>query len=347
MPSLRCFSVRRALFVFPVLLALFFAACSDFGPDDELGSSSSVRSEQSTSAPSSESSPSSFSEAAPGAELTIAFFNAEYFGDISYRPQAPTHAAVAEFIAANAIDIIVFSEIRTAHAELLRQELAARNVSMMYEITEVNSPYHDIAIFSRFNITHAGPAAGAAWFEGGQLVYALAARVDVGGEDIWFYGMHLKANGWAHEDWERESDIACRITQAEILQDFVRANHNLTAENIVICGDMNTTFTRDFEADGTLGYLTFKSDDDPSNDFTSVNALYLPMPGGYTWEWWDEVPDPDYAPLSPAMLDHIILSPALYAHYVPDSVDILLKNAPPRLSDHYPIVCKIALAGAE
>jgi endonuclease/exonuclease/phosphatase family metal-dependent hydrolase len=350
------------LCIFFALLALgiILAVCAAAElPENNRGPSS-----RGPSSAGSSDSASSFSAPAPGPYLIIAVLNAEDFHTENQVGlgihTAGTYAAVADLIEANAIDIIVFNECSPWDARQLSDALAARDIAMTYRITSTrtSNPQSDdrfddeISIFSRFNITHFSQIIRGDYpypDDGGYYNaprFILRARVDVGGRPIYFYGAHLKATSAS----TLETDIKRRRAQAHALETFIKANHTPETDSIVILGDMNTTEASEFTYTGTLGCLMLKCDNpgNTANDFIAVNVKYLPIDwnglgypsghsGGYTWR--------SYFSHNPwtGLLDHIILSPALYARYVPDSVDILLKGVEPRISDHYPILLKIAL----
>jgi len=332
---------------------LFASACSEPSPEN---SSSAGNSLSASGSPSSGqgSSGSSWSAAAPGSEIRIAYLNAEDFNS-DKDAGTGTYGVVADLILTNAIDIMLFCENSPWDARMLGEALSARGISMTHRITTSNTsnPEDDgifddeISLWSRFAITDFSQVLRGYYLDPVSNTsvnaprYILRACVDVGGRSFWFYGGHLKATSTA----TLADDIKRRRAQAHALENYIKANHNPVTDYIVILGDMNTTerpgdtseAVPDFDDAGTLGRLTLKSDNpgNTANDFTAVNATHLPMPGGYTWA--------SYTGTWQSLLDHIILSPALYARYVPGSVAILFKGIEPRISDHYPVTLKISL----
>ena len=307
------------------------------------------------------------SGASPGSALSIAVFNAEDFDYVdgvhaqeSVYPASYSYAAAADSIATNAIDVIVFTEIQPYDTGLLAQELAARDISMTYRITtsntsnpQANGMFDDeISIWSRFEITHFSQILRGSYIDPVSLEfvnaprYILRACVDVGGLPVWFYGAHLKSTTTA----TLSSDMKRRRAQAHALEAYIKANHDPVREYIVVLGDMNTTDPSEFEGEhSTMSCLRMGCiyPYNTANQFTAVNYKYLPITwdgygysgghsGGYTWK--------SYYTHTPwtGLLDHIILSPALYARYVSGSAAILMKNVTPRTSDHYPVMLKVA-----
>ena len=320
--------------------------CSDDVYPNLGGSATSHATSSSARSVSSEVS-SSFSAASAGAIVRVAFFNAEDFNSDSVAGTG-TWGTVADIVATNSIDIIVLSETEPYDAPRFSQALAARGVSMTWRMTTSNTsdPNEDyllkdeISVWSRFAITGYYQVARGFYPDPvtGNVVsaprYVLRTSIAVGGKSLWVYGAHLKAvTGMTNEQRRR--------AQAHALEEYIKSNHAEENDWILVSGDMNTiTPSIEFIDAGTIGYLTMKSDNpgNTANDFTAVNLTHLPLPDGYTWRsssWPSGFAD--------AILDHVILSPALYARYVPGSVRILMKGVSPRISDHYPIMLDLSL----
>ena len=146
---------------------------------------------------------------------------------------------------------------------------------------------------------------------------------------IWFYGGHLKA-------MNDSSSLSRRRAQAYALSQYINANHNLASEYVVIAGDMNTLDELP-ELDlgnshSTLSYLSSRWDTSSANDFYPVNWLLKSSQPTHT----------SHASYSnPSVLDHIILSPALYQKYVSNSVGIFTHTD--GQSDHWPVYLKVEL----
>ena len=143
---------------------------------------------------------------------------------------------------------------------------------------------------------------------------------------VWFYGCHLKAS----------TGIDRRRAQAYALSQYIIANHNLSSDYVVIAGDMNTyDETPELSLNNnqsTLSYLSSRWDSDSGNDFYPVNWIKIPGQPTYT----------GYASYSnPSVLDHIILSPALYPKYVENSVGVFTHSD--GQSDHWPVYLKVEL----
>lgn len=334
--------VKTIAFGIAVLVAALFIACSADDTDDgHVAGYSSVSS--------------------VAGSVKLACFNVEdFYPDIasntavsSTSSWSSTHARVAQFVDEEKIDIIVFVEMNPADTALFRTALVARGIEMTNYMTapygEANSPSDDgkfsdrIAIWSRYPIasgesimqsgsgsSFADPVSGSTFSPPRQT---LRASVRVGSETVWFYAAHM-ATGTQYPN---------RRAHARALEEYIKANHAPASDNIVICGDLNTTDpAQDFVDSGTIGYLTLKSDNTVTtgNDFTAVNLSILPLPDGYTWREATPGIGADY---SDAILDHMILSPALYRRYVSGSVHINRDMPHPATSEHFPIVLQVVL----
>lgn len=279
--------------------------------------------------------------------VRIAFFNAEDFNS-NKDSGSGTWGKVADIVASHTIDILVLSETEPYDAPRFSQALTERGVKMSWRMTTSNTtdPTEDnklkdeISIWSRFEIAQFSQVLKGFYQDPltGNTVsaprYIAKAKIQLGSRSLWVYGAHLKAA-------DTESDRQRRRAQAHALEEYIKSHHSEEREWIVISGDMNTiTPSVEFVDSGTIGYLTMKSDNpaNPFNDFIAVNLTHLPLPQGYTWRspnW----PRPGSFP--DAILDHIILSPALYANYQSDSVRIIMKGVTPRISDHYPLLLDV------
>jgi len=279
----------------------------------------------------------------------VAFFNAEDFNSDSLAGTG-TWGTVADLVATNGIDILILSETEPYDAPRFSQALSDRGVAMDWRMTTSNTtdPNEDyllkdeISVWSRFAITGYSQVVRGFYPDpvSGNTVsaprYIARVNIQVGSRSFWVYGGHLKA---ADEEIDRQR----RRAQAHALEEYIKSNHSEENDWILVCGDMNTiTPSIEFIDAGTIGYLTMKSDNpgNTANDFTAVNLTHLPLPDGYTWRspiW------PDPKAFADAILDHVILSPALYARYVPGSVRILMKGVSPRISDHYPVMLDLSL----
>ncbi len=288
-----------------------------------------------------------FIPAIPGPTLRLAFFNVE---DFNSSAGTGTWGTVADIIATNRIDVIVLSESEPYDTGKLDAALKARGVSMTWRMTTSNTtdPNADgifddeVSVWSRFAITQFDQVARGFYPDpvSGKTVsaprFVARVKIQVGSRSLWVYGAHLKAD-------DTESDRQRRRAQAHALEEYITSMHVEESDWIMIAGDMNTiTPSVEFIDAGTIGYLTMKSDNPANiaNDFTAVNLAHLPLPDGYTWRspsWPSPYAFPD------AILDHIILSPAMYARYLSDSVTILMKGVTPRISDHYPVMLDVSL----
>lgn len=160
----------------------------------------------------------------------------------------------------------------------------------------------------------------------------LYVKLSINGKIVHLYGTHLKSG-----IGDEEITLQTRRAQSYALQTHIRSKHDIKKDYIVICGDFNTVIkpkynalkqpaNDDFDKDGTLSYLSFTDDEDKTNDFVAINYSYLAN-------------EPTYFNSSDnGMLDHIILSPALYQLYIRDSIRIIKT---PVASDHYPVTIKL------
>jgi len=183
-----------------------------------------------------------------------------------------------------------------------------------------------------------------------------------GNNVVWFYSAHLKALTGA-------DDQAGRKAEAKALANYIRANHDLKNDYIVVYGDMNTVSPGDWPnvlqgafplaatnypsgspTDCTLGYLEMRTGDDTEEFFTSLSRKYI-------------YPNPTFRQGISANiltnglpLDHIILSPALYKnHFVPGSAKVVgadrvqvgsdtvsqAMQDTRNPSDHLPVTCQL------
>lgn len=273
------------------------------------------------------------------ATVRIASYNVEDFGNTD------AYTKIAGFIKDYSIDIVVFCEINPYDMAQFASTLSSAGVSMPYSLMDpavagtTNNEWYDdqIAIFSKWPITNGEWILQGNYLDpvSGQTVNAprkiMKAKVVVTGNDgtagLWFYGGHLKAMPDSEDR---------RRAQAYALSKYILANHNYKTDKIAIAGDMNTLDeTPELDLNNkqsTLSYLSTRWDNDSANDFYPVNWLHLPeQPTYVNWQ--------NYS--NPSVLDHIILSPALYSSYVAGSVGVFTHSD--GQSDHWPVYLELRL----
>lgn len=301
----------------PLLLtaALLFvpAGCSD----DDTGGAGSDSSLASSSAASS---------TGGDTPLTVVSYNVENFD------ASGSYSTIANYVKNNSVDVIVLLEVQspgqdgdtTGDETPFASALNSAGYTMQYHQFLDADGWNSIGFFSRYPVsgvttvvdgTYTDPVSGNSKEAVRPIVkFQITAENNT---PVWFYGAHLRA---------KDTGLEERRAQAHALEEYIKNNHDMTTDRIVVCGDLNTTedygSNNDFDDDGTLGYLSLKSDNpgNTANDFTAVNYTFIPT--DYTY--------PSYS----SLLDHILLSPAAYSGYVNGSVDVSDVYA----SDHKPVI---------
>lgn len=223
------------------------------------------------------------------------------------------------------VDILLLSECQNNGDEETRFAAALDKAGYPMNYHRFASYWNGLGIFSRLPITASSEVAYA---DGPRYIYRTTIQTPAG-TNLTVYGGHLKS-GTDLSSYNR------RVAQSKALADYIRDNHNETADLIIILGDMNTMGTNgtvncDFAQGGTLHCLTLQDDTDPANDFLPVNYTYRRDTDTHNW---------------PSLLDHIILSPAAVRCYIPGSVQV---PATPwydginLYSDHRPVLLQLDL----
>lgn len=267
-------------------------------------------------------------------DITIVTFNVEDFSAYN------SYTEVAEFIVSSNVDVIVFEEVQVIAQTQLANALSVLGSDLTNFGYSSSGGYGGdyLAYWTRWPTdseadlltgTLTDPVSSCS-YDFGSLRPIFRFRVNVVGNYIWFYAGHLKAE--ANCDGTgcySDSCIKRRRAQAAALESYIKAGHDEENEYIVILGDMNTAQSTDFASGNTVDMLTLKSDNpgNTANDFIDVN--YTLIPGSYTYPGYN------------SLLDHIILSPALYAKYVAGSVAVPHPAGNP--SDHYPVILRVNL----
>lgn len=307
----------------PVLLIIgTLTACSapDDGPLPYFGDSSS------SALFSSAASSSSSSYSGQGTAITIMTWNVLNF------ESSDAYNRIATVVRNKNVDILLGCEVQTDDADLASFGTALTNAGYWFKYRAASSmsdSYNALVVWSQWPINDSLEILKGSYTDPntGQLRFTPRSifrfRVHVFGEhDLWCYGAHLKAGN-------SSDDEATRRAQAHALEDYIKANHDETSAHIVVLGDMNTIDSRgEFADNKAMGYLTLKSDNpgNPGNDFVSATLIHLPA---------DDYTHTSYN----SRLDHIILSPAASAVYVPGSVDVYHPSQ--YCSDHYPVLLQL------
>jgi len=306
--------------------------------------------------------------APPGsaAKYTIMTYNVDGF-DRGWSPQAGgsrpmEHSRIAAIIKTNQVEVLALNEIlqgtdstnkSATDATDFNAALNAISYPMNYfNFTTVSDGWNNIAYFSRQPVSDASefrryPLSGA---NQGTYMTRAIYRYKVtfpGNNVVWFYSAHLKALA-------DDTAKAQRKNEAKGLANYIRANHNLKTEYIVIYGDMNTNSAEDWPGgvglpsanatennpsgnpkDCTLAYLELRDWNDPDGFFTSLTRVSI----------YPNTTFPGFVNGLP--LDHIVLSPALYRkHYVPGSAKRIGQGMPgpgvnDNPTDHYAVRCEL------
>ncbi len=263
--------------------------------------------------------------------VTIATYNVENF-DLGGDEKAQ-YSYIAQFAMDENIEILVVQEMQTRDSDISGFSTALTNIGypMVFQgNTSMSDGFNAIGVWSKYPIPVQENILNSA---GPRSIYRF--KVQVGVNEIWFYGCHLKSGA-------KKYAFEIRVEQAAKLEEYITNNHDLQNDNIVILGDMNTMgynggVNEDFTAKGTLVHLEFRSDDDETNDFTAVNYRLLDSSEHYTFPGENE----KYK----SLLDHIILSRnAMKNHYETGSVYIPRQDGfgEHEPSDHYPVVLELA-----
>lgn len=269
-------------------------------------------------------------------QYNIVAYNVEDFSN-SRVSVSESFEGIARFISTNGgdgADVIVFEEIQTPDEAPLSNALASLGYVFPYFVysdqpgmDDEDVWYNDyVAVASRYPISDVDSILSGNNYDPVSGSYADAPRNILkfkvtfdGGNEVWFYGCHLKASSG-------EENVQKRCGQAYALQQYILTNHDVTTENVILLGDMNTGLP-DYEIrdTNTLNILCFENDADGANDFTPVNYNFLSGTFTHSVYW--------------SYLDHILLSPAAMSHYVSGSVTVPTNwySTNDALADHYPV----------
>ncbi|HPN82643.1 MAG TPA: endonuclease/exonuclease/phosphatase family protein, partial [Spirochaetota bacterium] len=257
------------------------------------------------------------------ATYTIMTYNVEKFdkgGEIS----GGTYSTIATIVKTNQADVINLCEVENNDGDeaSFATALTTTGWAMNYHsFSSMSDNYNSIGAFSRYSLSDVSEILDP---PGPRTIYRYKVTF-ASGNAVWFYGCHLKSG-------TESSAQELRVEQAQALANYLRANHNLATDYIVLLGDMNTMNSGDWTVGNTVTMLELKDDGDASNDFTSFgrtaiypNTTTFNFPSGLT-------------------LDHIVISPALMTKYVAGSAKrIGSGNASSNPTDHYAVRIKITL----
>jgi endonuclease/exonuclease/phosphatase family metal-dependent hydrolase len=255
--------------------------------------------------------------------ITIASYNVEDF-DLGQESEGQ-YDHIAAFAADNAVDILVFVETqKDANGDdelLFSAALEDALYSMPYRgFSSMSDGFNASAVWSRFPLSDLEEIL----LENTRSVFRFTARIS--GEEAVFLACHLKSG----DDTE---SAGTRQNEARRIESYIVDNLDPRSKNIVILGDMNTMSDSDFITPGTLSFLSLKSNNPQhsADDFIPVNLTLLPNTPTY----------PSYGNI----LDHILLSPSLWAHYVEGSVTVPAPagDGPFGPSDHYPVMLDLSM----
>jgi endonuclease/exonuclease/phosphatase family metal-dependent hydrolase len=266
--------------------------------------------------------------------ITVMSYNVEDF----YRESTNRHEAIAQLMKSMSVEVAVLCEVQANGSNpgstqddvsLLKTALSNIGWAMPYSCF-ADDYYDDIVIISKYPIKTSEeilpPGGSATWPRAGiKAVIEISDGTTT--KDYTVMGFHLKA---------MEDGIQKRIDQAKALADYFRATYSastLSTGYFIVAGDMNT-FTvgdRSPAETCTLGYLRLLDDADATNNFTAVNEALLPTTATHQLG---------------SVLDHIILSPALYAKYQSGTITVKATDTDfdmTKLSDHYPVLLELDL----
>jgi endonuclease/exonuclease/phosphatase family metal-dependent hydrolase len=263
---------------------------------------------------------------------------------------------IAAIIKTNNADVLGLAEVTDANpgeADNFAAALSAASHPMPhYQFSSRSDNYNCIGYYSRYpvsNVSEIGrPGTAANW--GGTRTILRYKVAFPGGRDVWFYSCHLKSG-------QDSGSISRRVTEAAGLGDYIRANHNIYTDYIVVMGDMNTMNAVDWPStmppsndsstasgfDGgrvptgdpwwcSVSLLEHRDQPDPAAWFTSLTRESI----------YPETTQPAWQNSCP--LDHIIISPALYNnHYVAGSMRRIITGSEAESpSDHYAVRCQLS-----
>lgn len=256
----------------------------------------------------------------PSDRVTIMSWNVEQF--LAQNP----YINIASIVKRSKADILMISESQSESGEdekTLATALSELKWPMPYH---AYATYWDgLGVFSRYPIKS---TAQVVYSSGPRNIYQVVILLP-NNQEITLYGAHLKS-GTDLYSFEK------RLSQSSDLATYIRRYHDLSRDQVIILGDMNTMGTtpgepnEDFEAGSTLDRLCLKDDDDPNNDFIPVNKTYLPEVDTHHW---------------PSLLDHIILSPGAMVDYIENSISVLLTpwSGIYTYSDHRPVILQLSI----
>jgi len=256
--------------------------------------------------------------------ITIMSWNVENF------EAAGAFANIAAEVKKQAVDILVLCEVQDDDSDEANFTAALSSAGWTmphHSLSSMQDRFNAIGVFSRYAITATAEVTGAS---GPRDIYKITVSL-TNGKAITLYGCHLKSG--ANRDSYNQ-----RVAQSSALASYIRTNHTLSTDYVVVLGDMNSmgdggSGNADFASGGTLENLTLKDDGEPSNDFLAVNYTYLPSSDTHSF---------------PSLLDHIILSPQASSRYIPGSVAVPTTpwSGGAIYSDHRPVLLQLNMNGA-
>lgn len=257
-------------------------------------------------------------------QCTVMAWNVEMFG------AEDAFNKLSREIKKQQVDFLMLSECQADYSDFNGNEQSIMAVTLQTNGWEMNhhsysTYWNGLGFFSRYPIIDTELVA---YGNGPRNIYRVQVMVS-NTVRLTFYGAHLKSG-------TNTSSYYRRVKQAQALANYIRLNHDLQNEYVIILGDMNTMGTNglnnsDFSADGTMEYLTLQDDADPDNDMWAVNYSLLPDTDTHKW---------------PSLLDHVIISPLAASNYQPGSIRVPetpWNNGTGLYSDHRPVVLTLNL----
>jgi endonuclease/exonuclease/phosphatase family metal-dependent hydrolase len=258
------------------------------------------------------------------------------------------YAQIAAAIKAAGIKVLACCEIQLegdtgADIANLQSALDAIGWSLPYSAGIKVTPYgseppDDIAVLSAYPVTGKSTVPPASFTDSSGKSHKwpramLQADLSVDSKTVHLLVGHLKA-------MEDDLSLAERRAEAKALAAYLRSgSFSLSSDFVIISGDMNTVAAGDRSSAGvafeaayptlsrpTLDYLRLKDDAESGNDFWASNESNLPATSTHE---------------AGGVLDHIILSPAALAAYIPQSVKVFIPSGD--CSDHYPVCLDLEL----
>lgn len=271
-----------------------------------------------------------------GVSLRVVSYNAQDF----YTNGTNQHTAIAQAVKDMGAHVLILTETEGTVGQSgydigpFQSALSSIGWALPYSAYAEVGYADDIVVLSKYQITGSMEILQpGSWPREG--IQATLKVANLSGDYIYVsvIGLHLKASFNIDEGLEY---VTQRINQAHALADYLRSLHgtDLSTANVLVAGDMNTWLPGDRSPAQTctLGYLRLLDDADSTNNFHAVNEELLPATETQRLG---------------SVLDHVILSPALWDRYVIGSIQVVDTTTHVAdmldLSDHFPVLLELAL----